>query len=74
VELHLTPDLETKLARLAEQHGRSPETLALEAVQQFVSYEGWFAQEVDKGLAAADHGEFVEHEEVLKVIERRYSG
>jgi predicted transcriptional regulator len=31
-------------------------------------------QEVEKGLAAADRGEFVDHEEIRKLIDRRYPG
>jgi predicted transcriptional regulator len=29
---------------------------------------------VEKGLAAADRGEFIEHEERSKLIDRRYPG
>ena len=38
------------------------------------SYDEWFIREVEKGLAAADQGEFVEHEEVGVLIDRRYAG
>jgi predicted transcriptional regulator len=34
----------------------------------------WFLGEVDRGLAAADRGELVDHEEVGKLIDSRYSG
>jgi predicted transcriptional regulator len=43
-----------------------------EAIERFVDYDGWFIQQVEKGLAAADRGEFVEHEEIGKLINRRY--
>jgi predicted transcriptional regulator len=43
-----------------------------EAVDRLLSYEEWFSQEVDKGLAAADEGEFVEHDDVRRMIETRY--
>jgi predicted transcriptional regulator len=39
-----------------------------------VNYDEWFFQEVEKGLAAADRGEFVDHEDVKKLIDRRYPG
>jgi predicted transcriptional regulator len=32
----------------------------------------WFVQEVEKGIAAADRGEFVDHEDIRKLIERRH--
>jgi predicted transcriptional regulator len=39
-----------------------------------VNYDEWFIQEVEKGLAAADRGEFVEEEDIRKLIDRRYPG
>jgi predicted transcriptional regulator len=74
MEVHLTPDLEAKLVRLAVERGRDAEILAREAIEQFVDYDEWFAREVDEGLAAADRGEFVEHERVRELIDRRYPG
>ena len=43
-----------------------------EAVERFIDYGEWFSREVEKGLAEADRGGFVEHDEVRKVIDRRY--
>ena len=74
MEVHLTPDLQAKLTRLAAEQGRDAETLVREAIERFVNYDEWFLREVEKGLAAADRGEFVEHDEVGKHIERRYPG
>ena len=39
-----------------------------------VNYDEWFIREVEKGIAAADRGEFVDHDEVKRRIERRYPG
>jgi len=36
-------------------------------VERLVEYAYWFAEEVEKGLAAAERGEFVEHEEMGRV-------
>jgi predicted transcriptional regulator len=68
------PDLQAKLTRLATEQGRDSEALVVEAVERTVNYDEWFLQEVEKGLAAADRGEFVEHEDVRKLIDRRYPG
>ena len=65
MEVHFTPDLEAKLSRLATRQGRAAEALVQEAVERLVDYDDWFLQEVDKGLAAADRGEFVEHDAVI---------
>jgi predicted transcriptional regulator len=73
MEVHFTPDLEAKIARLATLQGRTAEALVQEAVERLVDYDEWFLQEVDKGLAAADRGEFVEHDAIRKLIDSRYS-
>jgi len=74
MEVHLSPDLQAKLAQLASQQGRDSEALVVEAVQRMVNYDEWFIREVEKGIAAADRGELVDHDEVRRRIERRYPG
>jgi len=72
MEVEFTPDQQSKLSRMAADQGRPAETLVQEAVDRLFSYEEWFSHEVDKGLAAADKGEFVEHDEVCRMIDTRY--
>jgi predicted transcriptional regulator len=74
MEVRLKPDLEEKLSRLASEQGRDRESLVVEAVERMVNYDEWFVKEVEKGLAAADRGEFVEEEDIRKLIDRRYPG
>ena len=74
MEIRLDPALETKLASLAAEQGRNAESLVYEAIERLVNYDEWFIREVDKGLAAAERGEFVGHDEVGKLIEGRYLG
>ena len=74
MEVRLKPDLEEKLSRLANERGRDRESLVVEAVERMVDYDAWFVQEVEKGLAAADRGEFLEHEEIRRLIDRRFPG
>jgi predicted transcriptional regulator len=57
---------------MAAQQGRAAETLVEEAVEQLVEYDEWFLAEVDEGLAAADRDEFVDHNEIRKMIDSRY--
>jgi len=71
--VRLNPDLEGKLTRLATQQGRDTESLVVEAVERMVNYDEWFIREVEKGLAA-DRGEFIDHEDIRKLIDRRYPG
>ena len=74
MDVNLNPDLQAKLTRLAAEQGRDTEALAREAIERLVDYDGWFLHEVEKGLAAADHDEFIGHEEVGKLIDTRYPG
>ena len=74
MDVPLNPDLQAKLQRLAEQQGRASSALIVEAVERMVNYDEWFLREVDKGLAAADRGELVDHSDVRKMIDERYPG
>lgn len=72
--MRFDPDLQAKLTRLATEQGSDTEALVVEAVKRMVNYDEWFLQEVEKGLAAADRGEFIDYEDVKKLIDRRYPG
>ena len=74
MEVPLDPELQAKLGRLAAQQGRASEALVVEAVERMVSYDEWFLREVDRGLAAADRSELVDHSDVMKMIDERYPG
>ena len=72
MEVHLKPDLAARLSRRAAEQGRATETLVAEAVERLLDYEDWFVREVERGLAAADRGEFVEHSDIRNMIDRRF--
>jgi len=74
MEVDLTSDLEAKLTRLAAEQGRDTRALVREAVERLVNHDEWFVREVEKGLAAADRGELIDHEEIGKLIAERYPG
>lgn len=74
MEVHLNPDLQAKLTQLASQEGRDAQALVIEAVERMVNFDAWFLGEVDKGLAAADRGELVDHSEIKDRMNRRYPG
>jgi predicted transcriptional regulator len=69
MDVPLNPELQAKLRRLAEQQGRASTALIVEAVERMVNYDEWFLREVDRGLAAADRGELVDHQDVGKMID-----
>ena len=72
MEVQFTPDQQARLSRMATAQGCPSELLVQEAVERLLTYDDWFSLEVDKGLAAADRGEFVEHDEVRRMIETRF--
>lgn len=72
MEVQFTPEQQAKLSRMAAVQGRAMETLVQEAVERLLSYDDWFSHEVDKGLVAADGGDFVGHDEIRQMIEDRY--
>jgi predicted transcriptional regulator len=76
MEVHFPPELESKFSRIPAQRGRNTESLVFEAVERLVgqiaSHDEWFLGEVEKGIAAADRGEFIEHADVRTLIDTRY--
>jgi predicted transcriptional regulator len=74
MDVPINPDLQAKLRRLATKQGRASEALVVEAVERMVNHDEWFMGEVDKGLASAERGEFVDHADVRKMIDQRYPG
>lgn len=74
MDIQLNPDLEAKLLRLAAERGSDTQALVQEAIERFVDYDEWFLREVEKGLTAADRDEFIEHEDIGKLINRRFPG
>jgi len=72
MEVQLSADQSARLSRLAQTEGRAAEALVQEAIEKLLDYDEWFLREVDHGIAEADRGEFVEHDDVRKMIETRY--
>jgi predicted transcriptional regulator len=56
---------------MAVERGRPEQALVQEAIERLLNCEGWFSREVEKGLAAADGGEFAEHDDIRRMIDSR---
>ncbi len=69
MEVPLNPDVQSKLTQIAAARGRAVESVAREAIERFVNYDDWFTHEVGKGIAAADRGDLIEHEDVRQQID-----
>lgn len=53
-----------QIGHMAEAMDRPRAWLMAHAIKQYVSQEEWFISEVEKGIAAADKGELVDHADV----------
>ena len=74
MEVRLQPDKEAQLAEIAAQRGLKTDELAQQVLSRYLEDDAHFVEAVNLGLAAADRGDFVEHDEVgekLKQILRR---
>ena len=65
-------DQEARLAQAATKAGTDPERLVKEVVGRYLDDEARFLAAVEKGLAAAEHGEFIEEEEMDARVERMF--
>jgi predicted transcriptional regulator len=71
MELHVPPDLEAKLNRLAETTWRTVEQLAMDLLATAVEHDEWFRREVEKGRASARAGRLLDRDELVSRIEKR---
>ena len=69
---HFMPELEEKLNRVASESGRPADQVVQELVETYIDHDQWFREEVKKGLAQLDRGDFIEHDEVVDRIERLF--
>ncbi len=70
MEVHFTPEQEALLSQIANHAGTDIEQLVKDATLRMVSEDARFLAAVDRGIAAADRGEFVEEEEMDARVER----
>jgi predicted transcriptional regulator len=70
MEITLTPELVSRIERLATEQGRPASQVVEDIVVGHLDHDAWFRQQVQRGLDALDRGEFVSQEEVGQRIER----
>ena len=73
MEVHFTPEQEARIAQIATKAGSDSERLVKYVVVRYLNDEARFLTAVEKGLAAADRGGFIEEEEMDARIERMFS-
>lgn len=69
VTFHTSPEVKARLDRLAQQTRRSKSFLTNEAVTRYLAEEEDFIADVKAGLAEADRGELIDHQEVVRYFD-----
>ena len=69
--LRLNEETSKALEALAKATDRSKSYLALRAIDEFIRLNAWQVEEIRKGIAEADAGEFVEHKDLKQRWESR---
>jgi predicted transcriptional regulator len=70
MEVHFTPEQEAQIAQIATKAGSNPERLVKDVAVRYLTDEARFLAAVEKGLAAAGRGEFIEENEMDARMER----
>jgi RHH-type transcriptional regulator, rel operon repressor / antitoxin RelB len=66
--LRLDAKLKNQLDRLSKSMNRSRSFVAAQAIQEYVSVNEWQINEIKKGLAEADAGDFASEKEMQQTI------
>jgi predicted transcriptional regulator len=72
MEVHFSPDVETRLQQVAVANGKDAEQLVKDSVARMLENQARFISGVHRGIEQADRGEFVEHQEVRNRIDRLF--
>jgi len=72
MEVRFTSEQEARLAQIAAKAGTNPEHLVHDVVTRYLDDEARFLAAVEKGLAAAERGEFIEEDEMDARVERMF--
>jgi RHH-type rel operon transcriptional repressor/antitoxin RelB len=68
--LRLDPKLKKQLDRLSQAMSRSRSFVAAEAIREYVALNDWQIEEIKKGLAEADRGDFASDKEVERTLKK----
>ena len=75
MEIRLTPEQEARLHELAGFTGKDTDELVRDAVRSYLlDYQKWMQdarEKIDEGFAQAEHGEFIDDEQVWNDLNRR---
>lgn len=72
MEVHFTPEQQARIEQIASKEGTDPNRLVRDVLVRYLDDEARFLAAVEKGLAAAERGEFIEEEEMNARVERMF--
>jgi predicted transcriptional regulator len=73
MEVHFTPEEETRLWQIAHQAGMNAEQLVKDAALHLLEDDDQFCAAVRKGIEQADRGELIAEEEMDARVRRMFS-
>ncbi len=74
MEVQFTAEQQAQLAQIATKAGTDPQRLVTNVVARYLTEEARFLAAVEKGIAAAERGEFIEEKEMDARVEEMLNG
>ena len=68
MEVQFTPDVQAQLNQFAARQGKAASQVVEETVARMLQQQAQFLEGVNRGIAAADRGDLIDHAEVVKRI------
>jgi len=72
MNVHLNPELQAKLARIAAENNSGAEEYVQQLIERYLDHDAWFREQVRKGLDQLDRGESLSHEEVEARLDQMF--
>jgi predicted transcriptional regulator len=72
MEVHFAPEQQVQIAQVATKVGTAPERLVTDVVLRYLVEETRFLAAVEKGLAAAERGEFIDEKKMGARLEAMF--
>jgi predicted transcriptional regulator len=72
MEVHFTTATEAQLKQFAASKGKDAAQVVQETVSNMLERQARFVEGVERGIASADRGDLLGHDEVVEHIERLF--
>jgi len=72
MKVHFSPETEARLRDFAARKGIDAGQVVEKAVSNMLQQQACFVEGVRRGIASADRGDLIEHEEVVSRINRLF--